>query len=370
VFCEPAHKISLVKPPRKILIVKPSSLGDVVHSLPFLSSVKSCFPNSEIHWVIAKGLEGLLDGNPMVDRLIVINKDLWKKISRAADTVREVRGLFREIREERYDLVIDLQGLLRSGLITMASRAPVRIGFAEAREGSRFFYTATVRGGKDLHAVDRYLKIAVALGCEADDSVFPFPLIENRDSWVKAFKRDLNEYIVLVPGARWATKIWPAENFGRVASLVPVRSVVVGSGADKGIAEKVVESSHGKAVSLAGSTTLTELIEIMRGARLVISNDSGPMHIAAAVGVPVIAIFGPTSPERTGPYGSSHVIVRSGAACSPCFKKKCRDLKCMKEVTPEEVGKRVRSCLKSLNRSRTPRTSVKYLRNRAIHKLR
>ncbi len=343
-----AHTISLVKTPRKILIVKPSSLGDVVHSLPFLSAVKSCFPNSEIHWVIAKGLEGLLDGNPMINKLIVINKDLWKRISRAVDTVREVRRLFKEIREEQYDLVVDLQGLLRSGLITLASRAPARIGFTEAREGSRFFYTATVRGGKDLHAVDRYLKIATALGCEADGAVFPFPLTKDSDSWVKAFKSDLKEYIVFVPGARWTTKIWPAENFGKVASLVPVRSVVVGSGADKGIAEKVVASSLGKAVSVAGKTSLTELIEIMRGARLAVSNDSGPMHIAAALGVPVVAIFGPTSPERTGPYGSSHVIVRSGAACSPCFKKKCVDLKCMKEVTAAGVGKRVRELLEAL----------------------
>lgn len=333
-----------MKSPRKILIVKPSSLGDVVHSLPFLSSIRSSFPKSEIHWVIAKGLEGLLDGNPMISRLIVINKDVWKKISRAADTVLEVRRLFKEIREERYDLAIDLQGLLRSGLITMASRAPVRIGFTEAREWSSFFYTVKVRGGKDLHAVDRYMKIAAALGCETA-AVFPLPPVGNRDEWLKSFRKDPDEYIVIVPGARWETKIWPAAYFGEVASLVPVRSVVVGSSADKGIAERVVESSRGKAVSLAGSTTLTELIEIMRGARLVISNDSGPMHIAAAVGVPVVAIFGPTSPERTGPYGGSHMIIRSGAACSPCFKKKCRDLKCLKEVTPSEVYRKVRHLL-------------------------
>jgi heptosyltransferase-1 len=341
----PAHSISLLKTPRKILIVKPSSLGDVVHSLPFLNAVKLSFPNSEIHWVIAKGLEGLLDGNPMINRLIVINKDVWKKISRTVDTLVEVRRLFKKIREERYDLVVDLQGLLRSGLITMASRAPARIGFTEAREGSTFFYTAKVRGGKDLHAVDRYLKIAAALGCEADGSAFPLPLIKESDSWVKAFKSDLKEYIVLVPGARWATKIWPAENFGKVASLVQVPSLVVGSRADRGIADKVVEASRGRAVSVAGKTSLMELIEIMRGAKLVISNDSGPMHIAAALGVPVVAIFGPTSPERTGPYGGPHVIVRSGAACAPCFKKKCRDMKCMKEVTPEEVGKRVKESL-------------------------
>ncbi len=336
-----------MKSPKKILIVKPSSLGDVVHSLPFLNAVSHCFPESEIHWVIASGLEGLLEGNPMVSRVIVINKDIWKKISHAADTVLDVKRLFREIRKERYDLAIDLQGLLRSGLITIASGAPVRIGFAEAREGSRFFYTDRVKGGRDLHAVDRYLKIAAAMGCETDKVAFPLPFFNSKGSWVRSFMNDLSEYVVLVPGARWKTKVWPAENFGRVASMIPVRSVVVGSSADKGFADEIVSSSGGKAVSVVGKTTFPELIEIMRGCRLAVSNDSGPMHIAAAVGVPVIAIFGPTSPQRTGPYGKSHLIVQSGAACSPCFKKKCADLKCMKNVTPEEVGKRVREVLKS-----------------------
>jgi len=339
----------LRKPPGKILVVKPSSLGDVVHSLPFLNALRSCFPRSEIHWVIAKGLEGLLQGNPQIDRLIIINKDVWKRISRAADTVREVGVLFREIRHERYDLAIDLQGLLRSGLITMASRAPVRIGFAEAREGSRFFYTDKVRGGKDAHAVDRYMKIAAALGCEEGRIVFTFPPGGKSIDWRKLLDNTPGGYVVIVPGARWETKIWPAENFGKIASLMPVPSVVVGSGGDAGIAGEVVESSQGRAVSVAGRTNLTELIEIMRGAMMTISNDSGPMHIAAALGVPVVAVFGPTSPERTGPYGSSHVIVKSAAVCSPCFKKRCADLRCMKEITPEAVYERVKDLLKSVS---------------------
>ncbi len=343
----PAYKTSSVKTPKKILIIKPSSLGDVVHGLPFLNAVSHCFPESEIHWVIARGLEGLLEGNPMVKRLIVINKDIWKKISRAADTVLDVNRLFREIRKEGYDLAIDLQGLLRSGLISMASGAPVRIGFAEAREGSRFLYTDRVKGGRDLHAVDRYLKIAAAMGCDTDKVAFPFPFFRSEDSWVSSFIRDLREYAVLVPGARWKTKVWPAEYFGKVASMIPMRSVVVGSSADIGVAEEIVATSGGKAVSVAGKTTLKELIEIMRGARIAISNDSGPMHIAAAVGVTVIAIFGPTSPQRTGPYGKSHLIIQSGAVCSPCFKKNCVDLKCMREVMPEDVGKKAMDVLKS-----------------------
>lgn len=332
------------RPPyfKKILIIKPSSLGDIVHSLPFLNSIKSCFPRAEIHWVVAKGLEGLLEGHPMIDYLIIINKDMWKKISMAGQTLREVRQLFTKLRNERYDLVVDLQGLLRSGLITMATRAPVRIGFQEAREGSRLFYNKRVKGGKDIHAVDRYIKMAEALRCDTDNVIFPFPLIKNDVREIRELKTSLKEYAVIVPGARWKTKIWPAENFGLFASGLSVKTVVIGSRADRAIAEKVVGTSGGNAISLAGSTNLKELIELMRGAKFVISNDSGPMHIAAGLNIPVVAIFGPTSPSRTGPYGSRHIVLQSGLECAPCFKKKCNEMKCMKDITVEMVFEKVK----------------------------
>ena len=332
---------------RKILIVKPSSLGDVVHSLPFLNAMHSCFPGAAVHWVIAEGLEGLLDGHPMVSRCIVIRKDLWKKISRAGSTLKEIRELYRDLRAERYDLAVDLQGLLRSGLITMATHAPVRIGFAEAREGSRFFYTTKVKGGKGIHAVDRYMKVAAELGCDEREILFPFPSSRGNVG-MKRMGHASEQYAVLVPGARWKTKIWPAENFGRVAAALPVRSFVIGSGGERGIAERVVAASAGKAFSLAGETDLPGLIELMRRARVVITNDSGPMHIAAALNVPVIAIFGPTSPVLTGPYGRGHVVLQSHEPCSPCFKRECGDMKCMRDITPKTVAEEACAALRTV----------------------
>lgn len=331
-----------IKTPKKILIIKPSSLGDVVHSMPFLNILREKFPKSEIHWVIAKGLEGLLEGHPMINRLIIINKDMWKKISRTRETMKEVRQLFKDVKKENYDMVIDLQGLLRSGIITKITGAPIRIGFKEAREGSRFFYTHKIEGGKDIHAVDRYLKIAEFLGCDISDVCFPLPLFSKNSSLVLhplSFFRD--DYAVIVPGARWATKRWPAERFGKLAAKLSFRSIIVGSRADIGIVDKVVNLSNGKAFSLAGKTTLKDLIEIMRGARFVVSNDSGPMHIAVASGTPVIAIFGPTSPRRTGPYGNGHIVIESGLECSPCFKKKCKKFDCMDSITVDMVMERI-----------------------------
>jgi heptosyltransferase-1 len=328
-------------PPGKILIVKPSSLGDIVHSLPFLNAIKSCFPKAEIHWVVARGLEGLLEGHPMVDEIIIIDKDKWKKPGRLSETVREVVGLLKEMRRRRYDLVIDLQGLFRSGVIAMATGAPARLGFSEAREGGWLFYTRKVKGGRETHAVDRYLKIGEALGCETSEVIFPFPLMKNAEVKVRETRAAMKSYVVIVPGARWDTKKWPAERFGEIASMLPLTSLVIGSKADQGIATEVVKASGGKAVSLAGETNLRELMKIMRGAKLVISNDSGPMHIAAGFNVPIVAIFGPTSPARTGPYGRAHVVVKSDAECSPCFKKRCGNLICMRRITVDMVYEKV-----------------------------
>ncbi|MCC6346958.1 MAG: glycosyltransferase family 9 protein, partial [Nitrospirales bacterium] len=302
------NEIPLGKSPRKILVVKPSSLGDIVHSMPFLQVMRETFPQAEIHWIVAKGLEGLIEGHPLIGKLWIIEKDHWKDLKRLGGTARELKSLFASLREEEFDLAVDLQGLLRSGILTRASRAPVRVGFSEAREGSTLFYTHRVRGGREVHAVDRYLKIASALGGTVRDVLFPLPPAED-SAEVRAIKSGAGDYVVIVPGARWKTKIWPAERFGRIASLLRERSIIVGSQADGERAKEIEALSGGKALSLAGMTDLRELIAVIRDARFVLTNDSGPMHIAAALGIPVVALFGPTNPVRTGPYGSNHLLI-------------------------------------------------------------
>ncbi|MBZ0156366.1 MAG: lipopolysaccharide heptosyltransferase I [Alphaproteobacteria bacterium] len=330
------NKIPLGKSPRKILVVKPSSLGDIVHSMPFLQVMRETFPQSEIHWIVAKGLEGLLEGHPLVQRLWIIDKDRWKDLKRAGSTVNELKTLFASLRKEKFDLAVDLQGLLRSGILTGASRAPVRVGFSEAREGSTLFYTHRVRGCRDVHAVDRYLEIASALGGSVNEVRFPLPPAKD-SAGIRKMKEDTGNYVVIVPGARWKTKIWAAERFGRVASLLRERSIIVGSRADGERAREIETLSRGKALSLAGRTDLRELIALIRDARFVITNDSGPMHIAAALGIPVVALFGPTNPVRTGPYGGNHLLITPDIPCAPCYKKKCDAVRCMDAITVEQV---------------------------------
>lgn len=319
----------------KALIIKPSSLGDIVHSLPFLSSLKKTHPDASVHWVVARGLEGLLDGHPLIDRLWVINKDKWKRITSAPDTLREFSALMSGLAREKFDVAIDLQGLFRSGLITRLSQAPLRIGFKEARELSTLFYNHLVEGGVELHAVDRYMKIATHLGL--DTSSVDFPML------TAPYNTGPDDYAVLVPGARWDTKIWAASNFAALAASLPIRTFILGGSSDSARADEIASGSGGKATSLAGKTDLKELAYVIKGARFMICNDSGPMHIAAGFGVPVFAIFGPTSPLRTGPYGKGHTIFQSDLDCVPCYSKKCGDLRCMRAITPKEVLSAIKS---------------------------
>lgn len=329
--------------PRKILIIKPSSLGDIIHCLPVLNSLNECFPDAEIHWLIARNFADLLDDHPMISKLWIIDKDRWKRPLYFFSTIKDLCRLHKELKKESFDIVIDLQGLFRSGIITFLTGSPVRIGFKEARELSYLFYTHRVEGGRDVHAVERYLKILSAIQCPSREVAFPIPVRENHRKIYSEILKE--EYAVIAPGARWDTKRWPAERFAYIARKLPFKSVIVGGRDDISIAEDIVHSSDGKAISLSGKTDLKGLVEIIRGARFVLCNDSGPAHIGAALGVPVFALFGPTSPVRTGPYGKNVVVLRSELECAPCFKKRCKRWRCMELISQEDVWKAIKDYL-------------------------
>jgi heptosyltransferase-1 len=331
----------------RILIIKPSSLGDIVHSLPFLKSLRDTFPEISIEWVISKSLSEILEGNPLVDRLIMFDKDSWKQPRRLTKTVREMKNFIKEIRSERYDMIVDLQGLLRSGLMTFLAQSPLKLGFKDAREGSRLFYHRAVSTNGVLHAVDRYLEMGKSIGVKTDDIKFPIHIDTAEEERINGLIGDLSEYIVIVPSARWDTKKWPAKNFGMLISKLSTPCVITGSKSEQKTIEQVMHFSTGKGINLCGKTSLKQLISLIAGAKMVISNDSGPMHIGAALGVPVLALFGPTDPLKTGPYGWTEnkseqkqkklKVLRASVPCAPCFRKKCKDLICMEEIGVEHV---------------------------------
>ncbi len=319
---------------RKILIVKPSSFGDVIHGLPVLHALSARYPGAEFHWVVARPFAGILEDHPLIHRLWVIDKDSWKRPGRFASTWSELVRLRRGLRDENFDLVIDLQGLLRSALMVLFTGARETVGFESAREGARFFYKYRVRTQTELHAVEKNLLLAQFVGCERAEAQFPMPDPGEPPGIVKG----LDRYAVIAPSAGTSVKRWPAEYFGRLAGLLPFPSVIVAAGSDAELGEKIARLSGTRAVSLAGKTTLKELSAVIKGAQFLVTCDSGPMHLAAALGVPSFSIFGPTSPVRTGPYGDIHTVVRVGLACSPCFTRKpCPDWRCILDITPEMV---------------------------------
>jgi lipopolysaccharide heptosyltransferase I len=321
---------------RKILIIKPSSFGDVIHGLPVLHALSIRFPEAELHWVVAKGFAAILEGHPLIHRLWIIDKDSWKNPGKLPNTCWELGKLWRDLRKEKFDLVIDLQGLFRSAAIGLFTGTGDRVGFEQAREGAKFSYKYLVRTDTELHAVEKNLRFAEFLGCEPADPVFALPPLSEIPDIIKG----MQHYAVIAPSAGTLVKRWPAEYFGRLASLLPFPSIIVGSRSDAALADEVAHRSNSRAVSVAGKTSLKELGAIVRGAKFLVSPDTGTMHLAAALNVPVFAIFGPTAPLRTGPYGKIHSIIRLELPCSPCFTRKpCPDWRCIREITPEMVLK-------------------------------
>lgn len=326
-----------VFPPKmdKLLIIKPSALGDIVHTLPFLAAVKKTYPGCEVHWLVAKGLHTFLEGHPLIDRLWLFDKQRWKQAAHLGRTLGELKDLWQALRREKFDVSVDLSGLLRSGLLTWAGGASLRLGFSDSNEGSPFFYNQKIPGGDAIHAIDRYLKLAALLGCDTSEVSYPFaPFDENPPICAELPE----QYAVFAPSAGKEANRWPAERFGELAGRLNMPVVIIAGKAEENVARKAVAASDGKALSIAGRTNLKELAAVIKKATFFVTNDTGPMHIAAAQGVPVFAIFGPANPMRTGPYGDIHTVIREELDCAPCYRwKPCSHWQCMENISVDRV---------------------------------
>ena len=317
-----------------ILIVKPSSLGDIIHVFPALELLRRRYPEAQTDWLVRPEFAEILDYSPLpVRRRILFER---KKLA----CVRTFPGTFlrlvRELRQETYDLVIDFQGLFRSGFFAWSARrtGPVA-GFAFPREKSaRFFYGRRFAVPEKLHAIDRNVMLVNVLLHTAD------PVPEYDWPVLPAFAGHApvpegKTAIAIVPGARWASKQFPetlfAEVISRLRAARPGRFIfrIIGSAGEKEAERRIVELAGGgdDLVPLAGKTGLCEMAECMRTCGAVLCNDSGPMHAAAALRIPVVALFGPTRPELTGPYGEHCRVVRAeGLDCLGCMRRRCETL--------------------------------------------
>ena len=335
---------------RKILIVKPSSLGDILHAFPAFYLLRKSLPLAKIDWVVNSTLAPILGYiRPDINRVINFRRSEFKKTKVAP---KALVSLIANIRRAKYDLVIDMQGLIRSSMMTFAARAEHRAGFAEAKEkGSGIFYDKKISVPREItHAIDKNcFLIAGILGIENVVPDFKLPFLSNVDITDILSRNRIKErtkYIAFSPVARWATKTWPPGFFSKIADIITreipdLRIILLGTKGERAAAEEIVaDCKYAKPVNLSGTTGLSELIELIRGSELLLTNDSGPMHIAAFVRTPVFAMFGPTFPEKTGPYWQWHKVYQAAKGCIKCAKRSCyrKDLECQKTVSAKKVA--------------------------------
>lgn len=329
-----------------ILIVKLSSIGDVIHALPAAAAVRDAFPSARISWAVEKGAADILRGSGVIDDLIVIDTRSVRSVRKANEAVRELTTKYKQLREREFDVAIDFQGLIKSAAIAKLSGAPKRFGFSkpDLREpASRLLLTDTVAIPEHTHIIRKNVLLAEgALGFKAADKL-SFP-VSVADADMAEADRCLSavsgQFAILNPAGGWPTKLWPAENFGRLADMIAsigLTPVVVTGPKEAPLAEKVRESStSGKTVFI--KPKLKAFFEIARRAKVYVGGDTGPTHIAIAAGTPTVGIFGPTEWWRNGSPNPDDICVeRTDIPCRvDCHRRSCSNWICL-DITPETV---------------------------------
>jgi heptosyltransferase-1 len=337
--------------PRRLLIVRLGSMGDIIHTLPAATALRRAFPEVSLGWVVEERWAELLctlpeprsgplsPRRPLVDRIHTVNTKTWRKSLFSTQTWEQIAAGLSELRTQRYEVAVDFQGAVRSALTARWSGAPVIYGVAQPRENvASMFYTRQVipRGS---HIVEQNLSLAEAVAhrpLEMPTIEFPHDeAVENQCE--DKSPQGIGDFALLNPGAGWGAKQWPAERYGDVARRLAEDGVksLINFGPGEEFLMRAVESASGsKAKGVAGS--LTELIALTRRARIFIGGDTGPMHLAAALGVPVVAIFGPTNPARNGPFGTRSIVLRSPTSPTTHSHRAQPDPGIL-EISPDEV---------------------------------
>jgi lipopolysaccharide heptosyltransferase I len=332
----------------RIVIVKLSAIGDVVHALPAVAALRRALPAARLAWVVEKRAAAILKDSPVIDELIEIDTRAWRKrlISRA--TITDIRERISSVRgDAEIDIAIDFQGLLKSGLVIKATQARRRIGFAtaEMREPlSRFFLTEQIATSRFQHVIDKNLALARAavegfsenVRAAFASNVYEFPIAVSADDEryaEEAANNRMAQFAILNPGGGWPTKLWPAERFGELADHLykqhgVVSYITYGPGEEK-LAQAVVSHVRSGAAQVMAST-LKQFVALARRAALFVGGDTGPLHLAAAAGAPVVGIYGPTSPQRNGPFNPLDITVGRDLWCRPaCHRRTCWHWECM-----------------------------------------
>jgi lipopolysaccharide heptosyltransferase I len=334
----------------RILIVKLSSIGDVVHTLPAAALVRRALPESHISWIVERRASEILKGSPVIDELIEIDTREWRKNMISKATLEDVRGKLGRARNgasnngagtSPVDVAIDFQGLIKSGVVMLASGAVRRVGFEtrELREkASRFFLNEQVETSQIKHVIEKNLALAGSLVADKGmlKTRFEFPIYvspEDDEYADRVIARVGSPFAILNPGGGWPTKLWAVERYGEVADWLSknraVNSIVTYGPGEEAMAEAVRAASRSNSAHPTPST-LKQFVALARRASLFVGGDTGPLHLAAASGTPIVGLYGPTSPERNGPFDSKDITVGRDLWCrADCHRRSCWHWECM-----------------------------------------
>ncbi len=347
-----------------ILIVKMSAIGDVIHTLPALNAIRSNYPHAKITWLVEEAAADIIYGHKALDRVILSKRKKWIKelfSSKYRHALKKIRNFIKELRDTEYDMIIDFHGLLKSGAMVMLARGKRKIGFDKGMdhaEYSHLFYNERIAPvSMEVHALKRGLMLLEAIGIKADKVEYGLSVSENDrleiDRLFDKKRIDPKKRIICInPQATWETKLWSKKKFAVLSDKIikdfNAQIIFTGGDSDRDAVSEIISMMHGKCINFTGLTTLKSLAALYEKADILVTTDTGPMHLGAAKGVRVIAIFGSTAPWRTGPFGEQHGIIRSEITCSPCFKKECKTKECMEKITVDHVFEAVEKLWKLL----------------------
>ena len=326
--------------PQRVLIVKPSALGDVVTALPVLRGLRRSFPDAHIAWLVSDACAPLIRHDSDLDEAVLFERRKLGRAWRSPAAAAALCKLLRTLRAGRFDWVLDLQGLLRSGLLTRVTGAPLRAGFADAREGAASFYTHRLPV-EQAHTVERNVALASMLGVDTRGEDMTLQISPDAGRSAAKMLDDAGlapgEFIAALPPTTWATKLYPTRHWRAVAAAMGARLPVVLLGAPREapLCASVAEGIP-HVVNLAGRTGVGEMPAVIAASAGVICCDSAAKFIAPAVGVDCVVLIGPTRVERTGPYLRGRAVV-ADVPCQGCLKKRCSHVTCMQSIAPGEV---------------------------------
>ena len=342
----------MLKDIKNVLIVKLSAIGDVIHALPVSYAIKETYPEAKITWVVEPPAYDLLAMNPCVDRIIVFHKKDFKSLG---GFLQHIGPFKKELQQESYDAVLDLQGLFKSAAIAYLAKAPVKLGMCNMRELSDKVSRPVIGPHAQGHIVERYLDVARAIGCRVDEVKFPLQVPEREQRIARALFEQAHvsmnrPYVVLAVGANWPNKRWPEDKFAALCDwlyqqqLIPV--LVGGGPVDEQRATRIARLMEVPPVNLVGRTTFPQLTYIMQQARAVVGGDTGPVHLAAGVRTPTIMLMGPTDANRHGPYGQQEHAIEVDGPCRACWQRACpKKLDCLAAITTAQVSGKLQAFL-------------------------